>query len=200
MKALTRNLTIYFILFIAITPLEASIGNLPAQNTKITASDAQLLLKTDTQETLKRFKQLGPDRVPFLLEILKIGHKLSLPTRLALISIIADTPGQDSSLALIQLLQSTDTSERGQTIKLLAKYPYKEAIPKIIALLDDKAIFAVQVSTDPYTEIPVRINDLALETLRSLAGKKLAHNESKEKQILAWKKWWQKKPTNTLVK
>lgn len=194
MKSLRLNKIIFLTLSLSVGTGVSGIGFTVAQNAaeNISEHDAQQLLKTDLQEALKRFKKLGPERVQFLLTQLELGYQLPVTTRLALIDLIAETQSRNASRVLIQLLQSPDVFERGEAVRMLARYPAKEATSKIIELLDDEAVFSVRVSTDPYTENPIKINDLALEALDAMEGKTPVLKEPKDKRRIAWKKWWQK--------
>jgi hypothetical protein len=69
----------------------------------------------------------------------------------------------------------------------------RDAIPHLINLLHDKEVYKTVVQTHPETEEDVLVRDVAIEALEDITGMTLARRGSRDEQVKAWLRWWQRR-------
>ena len=165
---------------------------LPQSDLKEKVAEAVNLFLRDRAQAMAQLRALGDPAIPFVLEILQSDQKPIIPVRLALLSFIAEMQGENSNSALMALFSHNESHVRGFATVELGRRKLERAIPKIVGLLNDEGIYMSFMITDPYREEHKLVRDVAIEALQSITGKTLAKGKSREAQIKAWRRWWQK--------
>jgi len=109
----------------------------------------------------------------------------------ALVDMIAEYESTKADAALIELLSHHHPHIRGSAVYWLGVRKSKAALPHLINLLDDTGVY-VNTYVSHGDDYDTLVSDVAIEALQKITKKNFAKNESKEKQVEAWKRWWQK--------
>lgn len=146
----------------------------------------------EAEASRKQLEALGAPAIPLIVEVVRSGTNLTPIKKAFLIDVIASMSGQQPDSALIGLLADGDPHVRGMAASYLGKQRLKAAVPHLINLLNDKEVYKTIVQTDPAAEQDILVRDVAIEALQSTTGIALAQQGSKDQQVKAWLRWWQK--------
>ena len=145
-------------------------------------------LSNDTQKLRAEVVAFGNQAVAPLAE--SIANRQASPIRVAfLIDTLAALKSVGARVALTQFLRDSRPFVRAYTALSLGGAKAYCAIPAIIPLLLDSSTYVQEVSTDPYRERPVTVNEAALKSLEQLTGLKLRQRNG-AKQIRAYQRHW----------
>ena len=160
---------------------------------KVKVSGAVGLFPKEAEASRKQLISFGEDAIPFVLEIVQSDVNLDPIKKAFLIDVVASIRGEKSGLALISLLSDSDPYARGLAATYIDNRKLRTAIPYLIALLNDQAVYKTIVQTDRNIERNILVRDVAIDALQGVTGKVLASHSSREKQAKAWQAWWDKK-------
>ncbi len=132
---------------------------------------------------------LQDDAVAQLVRILWCQDDLGVPGRRFLISVIEGIGGPVARGGLRQLLGHWDPNVRGESAAGLGRSRAKEAMPALLGLLDDEAVYLTRVSTDPHAEDPILVRDKAVEALEAITGTVRGKGEPARERARAWRSW-----------
>lgn len=173
-----------------------ALGVRAQNNLRSQVSDAVRLFPKDAKTSRNQLISFGDPAVPLIVEIIQSDTNLDPIKKSFLVDVIATLHGEKSSEALISLLADGDPYVRGLVASYVSKRKLQTAIPHLIALLEDKAVYKTVVQTDPSSEEPVLVRDVAIEALQATAGLVLSPGGTKDQQATAWKRWWKRRQSS----
>jgi TonB family protein len=169
-----------------------SPGQLAQNELRDEVFKAARLFPMDVATSRKQLRFFGEAAAPFIAEIIQSDHNLDLNKKAYLIGVLGNTDGERVDSALIRLLSDADPFVRGTTTSLIARRKLRAALPSLVALLKDKAIYQTVVQTDPARETDMLVRDMAIQALSAITGTILAPGSPADAQAKAWKAWGEK--------
>ncbi len=150
----------------------------------------ELLNQGRVSEAVAAFQAIGQPACPVLASII-LKNELEFPVKRRLFSVIEKTHGQKSDDAVLAILEGPQPHFRGLAAAEAGRRSLKQAVPKLIEMLTDDAVYMTIVQTDPATERTIRVSDAAITALEAITGKKMK-NKTKEEKIRMWQDWWRR--------
>ena len=170
-------------------------------------------LKSRIDENLKNGRsteldELGPVAIPYVLELLQSSTEFT-GREFSLLWFVWRTGGDEADKALIQLLHHPSEYVRGLAAMHVGSRKRKEAVPELIALLQDSTVFGKTLCTllgEPVEGDQVAsrltkaqrpggdllVKDEAVSALEETTGLQISKSNSFDKRARAWLRWWQK--------
>lgn len=143
----------------------------------------------DANESREQLLRFGPPATPLIAEAIRSDSKMNPIKKAFLVDVIGRITGEESDSTLISLLSDNEPHVRGLAATYLGKRRVRAAIPNLINLLNDQDVYITITYTDPASEHPVLVRDVAIESLQAVTGTVLAPQGSKEQQAQEWVRW-----------
>ncbi len=144
----------------------------------------------------RQLREIGSPAAPCVLDyVRREGYQRPI-IKLVLLSFVSESEGTEVESALIEMLKDKQPELRGYAVNELGKRKVKRAVPFLIERLDDNGNTVILCSMNsPCDDVFVR--DLVVEALESITGVRLTKSKNREKQVKAWRRWWQKQQNPT---
>jgi hypothetical protein len=133
---------------------------------------------------------LGDAAVDPILAALVTEKDAAQPRQAFLVGILASIQSAESNRALGRVLEDTRPLVRANAAIALGKNHQACAVPGLVRLLDDRAEYGKEVSTDPYQEKVLTVGTAASKALDTIIGARTL--ASGEKLRATAGKWWGK--------
>lgn len=143
----------------------------------------------DAARARRDLLEIGGAGVPHLVRTLWCRDDIAPPGRRFLIAVIAGIEGPGAQHGLVQLLVHWDPNLRGESAAILGRRHARNALPALLGMLDDEAVYLMRVRTDPHTEEAIFVRDKVVEALEEITGTVLARGQSSREKVSAWKAW-----------
>ena len=169
----------------------------PQSELRTKVSEAARLFPKEAKTSRKQLISFGEPAVPFIVEIIQSDPNLDPVKKAFLIDVIASIHGEKSDAGLVSLLSDGDPYVRGLAVSYITKRKLQAAIPHLISLLEDKAVYKTVVHTDPSSTQVVLVRDVAIEALQATTGIAVRPRGTKDEQVRAWMRWWGKQKLKT---
>jgi HEAT repeats len=132
---------------------------------------------------------VGGKGVPHLVRMLWCQDELAVPAGRFLLGVIEGIQAPEANRGLRALLSHPDPNLRGESAAALGRRKAAEAMIALLDLLDDEAVYALEVRTHPRTETPILVCDKAVEALEAITGTVRARGAPSHDKVAAWR-WW----------
>lgn len=154
-----------------------------------------LPIPADAPRIRRDIRTLGPCVSRILVSVLNREEKFSLPKRLFIFDLFEENVSASEVDLVLSLLENSSTQIRGRAVIFSGAKKLDTAVPYLITLLKDEAVYLTRVQTDPYREENVLLKTLALVELERITGK-VPPPKLKEKDLIKfWEKWWKEMGT-----
>ena len=160
-------------------------------------------------EKYNELNLFGPRAIPYVLEALQSSRDFT-GREFSLFWFISHTEGEQSDHALVELLHHPSAHLRGWAATHIGSRRIKEAVPELVALLQDSSVWANLLceeygeskATDQNKQGSQRVarrrgnaqlvKDEAVKALEEITGLEISNSESFDKRARAWRRWWRK--------
>lgn len=174
--------------------VSAAASHGPQEDLKTEVQKAiDLPFPKDAEESRKQLRGMGAPAIPYILAVVESDSKMNPIKKTFLIDVIATIGDESSMSALMDLLSYNDPHVRGVAATHLGEQKSTAPLPKLIGLLNDKEVYKTVVYTDPSSEQPVLVRDVAIDALQAITGRVLARQGTKQQQAQAWARWWRRR-------
>lgn len=146
----------------------------------------------DLSKARERLLALGDSAVEPIVETLASEQQAAPPRLAFLVGILSSLDSALSQRALGRLLTDQRPLVRGYSASALGQRRVACAVPQLVLLLDDRAQYGSEVTTDPHQETALTVARGALKALENITGQRPVTSDHVQ-QAKVFQKWWAKK-------
>jgi hypothetical protein len=147
------------------------------------------------QEARGQFTAVGAPAIPFMADVIQ-ARRFDGARQEVFWGMLHSIEGPGTDEAWIALLYRDDPRIRAEAAAELGARKTRQAVPCLIALLDDRDPSGIVVntshggSTGEATSTPILVREYAQKALEEITGTVLGRKLTTDGRVEAWKAWW----------